>query len=94
MVSIKGIYDGNTITPLEAAPRNKSFKVIITFTEEIETPGMVSEPDFREIGSIADGFSFWENEEEDIYQDYLENKPQIPNRFGIVLKDGQSALPV
>jgi hypothetical protein len=55
---------------------------------------MVSEPDFREIGSIADGFSFWENEEEDIYQDYLENKPQIPNRFGIVLKDGQSALPV
>ncbi len=75
MVSIKGIYDGNTITPLEATPRNKSFKVIITFIEEIETPGIVSEPDFREIGSMANGFSFWENEDEDIYQDYLEKKP-------------------
>jgi hypothetical protein len=51
--------------------------VIITFIEEIETPGMVSEPDFREISNIANGFSFWESEEEDIYQDYLEAKNQI-----------------
>lgn len=70
----RGIYDGSTITPLEATPPNKRFKMIITFTKEIETPGMVSEPDFREIASIANGFSFWENEEEDIYQDYLEKK--------------------
>ncbi len=63
MVSIKGIYDGNIITPLEATPQNKSFKVIITFTEEIETAGMLSEPDF--------------NEEEDIYQDYLVPKSKL-----------------
>jgi hypothetical protein len=77
MVSIKGIYDGNTITPLEPVPKNKSFKVIITFTEEIESADIVSEPDFREIGSIANGFSFWENEDEDVYQDYLEAKPKV-----------------
>ncbi len=69
MFSIKGIYDDSTITPLEATPQNKSYKVIITFTEEIETAGMVSEPDFRETGNIASGFSFWENEEKGIYQD-------------------------
>jgi len=49
--------------------------VIITFMEEIETPDMVSEPDFRELGSMANGFSFWENEEEDIYRDYLKASP-------------------
>jgi len=76
MVSIKGVYDGHTITPLEATHKNKRFKVIITFTEEIETPGMVSEPDFRELGGVANGFSFWEHEAEDIYQDYLETGPK------------------
>jgi hypothetical protein len=74
MVSIKGIYDGSTITPLEPVPKNKSFKVIITFIEEIDSENMVSEPEFRAIGNVANGFSFWENEEEDIYQDYLETK--------------------
>jgi hypothetical protein len=73
MFSIKGIYDGNTIKPLEPVPKSKSFKVIITFTEEIELLGIVSEPEYREIGNKANGFSFWESEEEDIYQDYLKN---------------------
>ncbi len=73
MVSIKGIYDGNTITPLEPTPQNKSYKVIITFTEEIENAGFVSEPDVRDLGKIANGFSFWENDSEDKYQDYLKN---------------------
>ncbi|HLP44492.1 MAG TPA: hypothetical protein VK469_01005 [Candidatus Kapabacteria bacterium] len=41
-------------------------KVIITFLEEID-----EDEDLRNFSDQTDAFSFWEDEREDIYQDYL-----------------------
>ena len=35
MLAIKGIYDGKTIRPLEKLPKDRKFKVVITFLEEL-----------------------------------------------------------
>ena len=69
MVSIQGIFDGKTILPLETVPTGKSYKLIITFVEE-----MPEDDNLHHFTAQSDAFLFWENEEEDIYQDYL---PQI-----------------
>ena len=67
MVAIKGIYDGTTIVPLENLPKGKKFKVIITLVEEI----IEEEEEVRAFAFQSDAFGFWENEEEDLYQDFL-----------------------
>jgi len=36
MLAIKGIYDGKTIRPLEKPPKDRKFKVVITFLEELD----------------------------------------------------------
>ena len=66
MLAIKGIYDGKTIKPLEKLPKNKKYKVIITFIEEVDEIEQL-----RNFSAKTTSFTFWENEKEDIYQDYL-----------------------
>lgn len=50
-------------------PVSKKYKVIITFVEEIDET-----EEIRHLAAQTDSFKFWENEEEDIYQDYLSAK--------------------
>ncbi len=66
MIAVEGIYDGQKVLPLEKIPVSKRYKVIITFVEEIDEAEEV-----RQLAAQTDGFKFWENPEEDIYQDYL-----------------------
>jgi hypothetical protein len=70
MIAVEGIYDGKTFQILEKIPVSKKYKVIITFVEEIDEA-----EELREFSSQTDSFTFWENAEEDIYQDYLTTKP-------------------
>jgi hypothetical protein len=69
MQTIEGLFDGKTFIPLEKIPVTKKYKVIITFVEEIDET-----EEIRNLAAQTDSFKFWENEEEDIYQDYLANK--------------------
>lgn len=70
MLAIQAIYDGVKFIPLEKVPAKGKFKVIITFVEELD-----GVEDIRNFAAQTDSFTFWENEEEDIYQDFLsENK--------------------
>ena len=66
MLAIKGFYDGEKIIPLEKLPKNKKFKLLITFLEEVNT-----DEGARDFSSQSDAFLFWNNEKENIYQDYL-----------------------
>lgn len=66
MRAIKGIYDGSKIIPLEALPENKKYKILITLLEEYN-----DDEELRNFSSQEDAFSFWHNEKENIYQDYL-----------------------
>jgi hypothetical protein len=43
--------------------------VIITFLEEIS-----EDEEIRNFSAQTDAFSFWKDEREDIYQDYLETR--------------------
>ena len=66
MIAIKGIYDGKNVIPLESLPENKKFKILITLLEEFD-----SVEEVRDFTSQNDAFSFWNNEKENIYQDYI-----------------------
>ncbi|MEO5571573.1 MAG: hypothetical protein ABIT08_01735 [Bacteroidia bacterium] len=66
MLSISGFYDGKNIKPLEETPKNKKFKVVITFIEELEDATQL-----RDFSSQTNSFAFWEDPKEDIYQDFL-----------------------
>ena len=61
MCAIQGIYNGTHIVPLEALP-------ITTFVEEIEY-----DEDVRPLLAQNSAFEFWENDREDLYQDYLKD---------------------
>ena len=69
MLSIQGIYDGKKVYPIEKIKETKKYKVIITFVEELNAGE--EENLIRDFGENSSAFSFWENKEEDIYQDYL-----------------------
>jgi hypothetical protein len=72
MLSVKGIYDGKKVVPLEEIKATKKYKLIITFVEEI---GDEEEDEaIRNFASPTDSFQFWEDPREDIYQDYLTKK--------------------
>lgn len=43
LISIPGVYDGKTITLLEAAPFQEPYRVMVTFVEPVATPA--EEPD-------------------------------------------------
>lgn len=66
MVTVKGIFDGKNVRALEELPEGKRYKVLITLLEEIK-----EDEEIRYVFSNSDSFSFWVNEKEDIYQEYL-----------------------
>ncbi len=66
MQTIQGIFDGKTFLPLEKVPVTNKYKVIITFVEELDEM-----EDIRHLSAQTDSFDFWEDEREDLYQDYL-----------------------
>ncbi len=69
MQTIEGIFDGSNFIPTEKIPVSKSYKVIITFVEEIDET-----EEIRQLTAQTDGLDFWQDEREDIYQDYLTDK--------------------
>ena len=68
MLAIQGIYNGSQIVPLEALPKNKKYKIIITFVEEI-----IDNEEVRPLLAQSSAFEFWNDEREDIYQEYLKS---------------------
>ncbi len=68
MQTIEGIFDGKTFIPMEKIPVSKAYRVNITFVEEID-----ENEEVRGLAAQMDSFEFWEDEREDIYQDYLKN---------------------
>lgn len=69
MFSISGIYDGERIYPTKKINDRKKYKVIITFIEELETEEV--DKTLRDFGTHVSAMEFWEDEKEDIYQDFL-----------------------
>ena len=47
-------------------PENKKFKILITLLEEFD-----NDEEIRNFTSQEDAFSFWNNDKENIYQDYI-----------------------
>ena len=70
MLSIQGIYDGKQLKLFEAIDVHTPKKVIVTFLEEVKT----NEENLRNFSAQTNGLAFWENEQENIYQDYLKPK--------------------
>ena len=70
MISINGIYNGKKFIPLDNFPKQKKYRVVITFIEEITTD---EGEEIRNFSAQTDGLSFWKDEREDLYQDYLKN---------------------
>ena len=66
MRAIKGIFDGENFIALEYFPKKKKYKVVITFIEEID-----NDEEIRSFSAQTKALSFWENEGEDLYQEYL-----------------------
>lgn len=69
MLSVKGVYDGKNILPIEKLKEKKRYKVIITFVEEIKGNQEINT--LREFASQTKALDFWKDSKEDIYQDYL-----------------------
>ena len=67
MLALEGVYDGKHFIVQEKVPFRNSYKVIITFIEEIDEPS-----EMREFSAQTDAMDFWHDEREDIYQDYLQ----------------------
>ncbi len=66
MITVKGIFDGKNVKALEELPQGKKYNVLITLLEEIK-----ESEEIRYVFSNSDSFTFWVNEKEDIYQEYL-----------------------
>ena len=72
MKSVRGLFDGKKIHFIDKVSEKIPYKVIITFIEEI---GDKSEDEaIRNFSSSDSGFDFWNDEREDIYQDFLKVK--------------------
>lgn len=71
MFAVRGIYDGKQVKITDRLSDNKRYKVVVTFIEELPE----EETEIREFASQTESFDFWENTVEDIYQDYLSDKP-------------------
>lgn len=68
MLSVKGIYEEGKVKLLEKIQTRKRSKVIITF---IDDPDMSEAERLREFSSAGGALAFWNNEAENIYQDYI-----------------------
>lgn len=66
MEAIRGIFDGERIIATDQISTKKRYKVIITFIEEIDD---IEES--RDFTAQTEGLSFWQDEREGLYQDYL-----------------------
>jgi hypothetical protein len=66
MLTVEAIYDGKKFVVLERFPKEKRFKVIITFVEELD-----EREESRDFTAQNDSFEFWNDQREDIYQDFL-----------------------
>ena len=75
MFSLRGIYDGKKVKITDGISDNKRYKVVVTFIEELPQEEDLI-PDFT---SQSESFDFWDNKAEDIYQDYLIQKPVKKN---------------
>jgi hypothetical protein len=71
MKAIRGIFDGEKFVALDNFSKKKKYKVIITFLEEYD-----EDEEIRIFSAQTDALSFWKDERENIYQDYLEAKSQ------------------
>ena len=71
MEAVRGIFDGENIIATDQISTKKKFKVVITFLEEIDDN---TEEENRNFSAQTDGLSFWQDEREDIYQDYLKEE--------------------
>lgn len=69
MLTVNGIYDGRNVKLTDKVTENKKYRVIVTFLEEIDQDSEV-----RDFSGQTRGFQFWNDEKEDIYQDYLKKK--------------------
>jgi hypothetical protein len=67
MFAVNGIYDGETIRITTKIPDKKKYRVVITFLEELSDNNEF----LRDFSSDSDGFGFWDNPAEDLYQDFL-----------------------
>jgi hypothetical protein len=70
MLTVKGIYDGKNIRLTEKVTEKKKYRVIVTFIEELEQYDGAS----RDFSAQTRGMEFWEDDRENIYQDYLQSK--------------------
>lgn len=68
MITVYGIYNGERIILSEPLKVRSKYKVLVTFIEEIETD---LKDDIVCFGEHSDGFEFWNDKREDLYQDYL-----------------------
>ena len=71
MEAVHGIFDGKNIVMTDQIMTKKKFKVVITFLEEIDEAEEHTEDESRNFAAQTDGLSFWQDEQEDVYQDYL-----------------------
>lgn len=67
MLAVEGIYDGKRFVVLGKVPFRKTYRVIITFVEEIDEPA-----EMRDFSAQTDALDFWHDEREDLYQNYLQ----------------------
>ncbi|MBC8186290.1 hypothetical protein H8E88_34845 [candidate division KSB1 bacterium] len=65
MLAIKGIYDGETFKALDSFPKGRKYKI---FVEEIKNS---ENEEIRNFSAQTNGLSFWEDEHENLYQDYF-----------------------
>lgn len=70
MLSVKGVYDGEVVRPLEKLNFRNKRNVIITFIDDNDE----EMSDIREMTLNSSGFEFWHEEEEDLYGEYLDVK--------------------
>lgn len=66
MVAVRGIFDGKGIQLLEKVEAKRNAQVVVTFIEED-----VAEPGLRDMTAQANGFDFWNDPKEDVYQDFM-----------------------
>ncbi|MCY7377105.1 MAG: hypothetical protein LH472_14185 [Pyrinomonadaceae bacterium] len=69
MLTVEGIYDGKNFVVLEGFPKEKRFKVMITFVEELDQT-----EELRDFSAQNDTFEFWNDSRENLYQDFLNEK--------------------
>ena len=71
MLTVEGIYDGKNFVALEKFPKERRFKVMITFVEELDET-----EELRDFSANNHSLEFWNDSREDIYQDFLVEKQQ------------------